>query len=189
MRRQMPRCFADSAWTITHPELRDELKRRVRSRFIVTPHADESDLVQDALDAALHSRGLLKQLTPPQRSNWFWVVVSRLAGHVTRRRSKKANVVALADLDADRVADPLAPDPASAIANAEQVDAVRVALATLPEAWRKILALRDAHPNDWSVVAADCGLSTGAARALWYRALAGLRQRLLETGCFSENKL
>ena len=133
MRQELPRCFTDSAWTIVHPGLRSEIKKRVRSRFprALAAHADESDVVQDTLDAALHNRGLLKRLSPPQRSSWFWVVVSRLSAHVARRRSKVVAVENMTDDHAREVLDLGAAEPASALVQREQVDAVRAALATL----------------------------------------------------------
>jgi RNA polymerase sigma factor (sigma-70 family) len=191
MFHELPRCFADSAWTVVHPELRAEIKKRVRSRFprALVSHADESDVVQDALDAAFHHRVLLKRLSPPQRSSWFWVVVSRLSIHLKRRRSKAVAVELLKEKDARRLPDQDVREPASVLVKEEQVSAVREALATLPEPWRRVIALRDSHPDDWGRVAAECGLSTGAARALWYRAIAGLRERLLESDCFRDEGL
>src|SRR5688572_17118559 len=129
MRQELPRCFADSAWTVVHPALRAEIKKRVRFRFVraAASHADESDVVQDALGAALDNRQLLKRLSPPQRSSWFWVVVARLSAHVSRRRSKTMTVESLTEDDACRLPDPAAGEPAAAVVKQEQVDAVRAA--------------------------------------------------------------
>jgi DNA-directed RNA polymerase specialized sigma24 family protein len=172
-----------------HPGLRVELKKRIRRRFTpaAAPHVDESDLVQDALGAALHNRPLLKRLSPPQRSGWFWGVVARLSAAVARRRSKVVSVVPLDDLEAGRLADVGAEEPVATLATRERVAAVRAALASLPDPWRNVLALRDRHPDDWGAVADACGLSGGAVRALWYRALAGLRERLLASSLFHED--
>jgi DNA-directed RNA polymerase specialized sigma24 family protein len=191
MRKEPPRCFADSAWTVVQPALRAEIKRRVRFRFprVRSAHADESDVVQDALDAALRSRGLLKRLSPPQRSSWFWVVVSRLSSRAAKKRSKAAGVEPMKRRDANEVMDPTEADPAAGLINNERVEAVRAAIATLPESWRRVLAVRDLHPDDWDAVASECALSNGAARALWYRALAGLRERLLQIDCFRDEEL
>ena len=191
MNQELPRCFADSAWTLVSPGLRDELKKRVHSRLArsVASHADASDVVQDALGAAIHHRALLKRLSPPQRANWFRVVLARLSAHLVRRRSKVLTVKPLTTGEAIRLTDLRTKDPASVVASMEQVNVVVAAMAGLPESWRRILALRDEHPNDWSAVADEYGLSTGAARALWYRALAGLRDRLLEYDSFRDEIL
>jgi RNA polymerase sigma factor (sigma-70 family) len=189
--RNVPSCFSDADWTVAQPSLRTEVERRVKSRIPRGPSSsDHSDVVQDVLNAAVRNRPLLKTLSPSQRSSWFWVVVSRLAMRISRRRSKIVSVTALDDrADADDIPDVRLPEPTEELTRSEQVQAVRKALQTMPESWRRVLLLRDQFPDDWSEVAARCGLSPGASRALWYRALAGLRERLVKCRCFHDESI
>ena len=190
--REVPTLFGDSAWTIAHPSLRDELKRRIGSWCARTRSTcpDRSDVVQEVFNVALRNRVLLRQLSAPQRSSWFWVVVSRLAGRLARRRSKVTPLSAFAEpLTPYEVRDTKVEDPVAALERMERAAVVREALGKLPAPWQEVLSLRNLHPGDWRPVADELDLTPGAARALWYRALEGLRERLLQNECFHDGSL
>ena len=190
--REIPTLFDDAAWTIAHPSLRDELKRRIGSWSARTHAAcpDRSDVVQEVLNVALRIRLLLRQLSAPQRSSWFWVVVSRLAARLTRRHSRATPLSAFAEsLTPYEIHDTRVEDPVAALERLERATVVRDALGKLPANWQQVLTLRNVHPGDWRPVADALGTTPGAARALWYRALEGLRERLLQNDCFRDGGL
>jgi RNA polymerase sigma-70 factor, ECF subfamily len=190
--REVPTLFGDSAWTIANPSLRDELKRRIGSWSARTRSTcpDRSDVVQEVLNVALRNRLLLRQLSAPQRSSWFWVVVSRLAARLTRRHSKMTPLSAFTELLTPyEIRDIRIEDPVAALERLERAAVVRDALGKLPEAWQTVLSLRNVHPGDWRPIADALGSTPGAARALWYRALEGLRERLLENDCFRDGSI
>jgi DNA-directed RNA polymerase specialized sigma24 family protein len=80
-------------------------------------------------------------------------------------------------------------DPAAAFERLERAAVVRESLRKLPSTWQEVLSLRNAHPGDWRPIADALGTTTGAARALWYRALEGLRERLLQNDCFRNGSI
>ena len=190
--RDVPTLFGDSAWTIANPSLREELKRRIGSWSSRTRSScpDRSDVVQEVLNVALRNRLLLRQLTAPQRSSWFWVVVSRFAARFTSRRSRVTPLSAFAErLTPLEIHDTRIEEPAAALERLERAAVVRDALRQLPSTWQEVLSLRNAHPGDWRPIADALGTTPGAARALWYRALEGLRERLLQNDCFRDGSI
>jgi DNA-directed RNA polymerase specialized sigma24 family protein len=190
--REIPTVFGDSTFTIAHPSLRDELKRRIGSWCLRTRSncPDRSDVVQEVLNVALRNRPLLQRLSAPQRSSWFWVVVSRLSARLSRQGRKMTVMSAFAEAAAPQeVCDTRIEDPAVTLERHERALAVRNALRKLPEAWQHVLALRNAHPNDWSAVADALDSTSGAARALWYRAIEGLREQLLHSEYFRDGSV
>ena len=190
--REIPTLFGDSAFTIAHPSLRDELKRRIGSWCLRTRSncPDRSDVVQEVLNVALRNRPLLQRLSAPQRSSWFWVVVSRLSARLSRQGRKMTVMSAfVGEAAPQEVCDTRIEDPAVTLERHERALAVRNALRKLPEAWQHVLALRNAHPNDWSAVADALESTPGAARALWYRAIEGLREQLIQSEYFCDGSV
>jgi hypothetical protein len=185
MEREIPTCFNDSAWTIANPRLRGELLRRVRAKFC-RAGLDRSEIVQDVLGAAVRHRGVLGRLSPIQRSSWFWVVLGRLGGRAAGRLTRVKRILSAAAIDTVEIQDPSAEDPLAALDRAERVALVRDAMQSLPRSWSKVLAARSMHPDDWNRVGVACDLAPGVARALWYRAMEGLRDRLRKTQCFAD---
>ena len=171
-------CFRDTDWTVADPELHHELARRVRGRFRCRS-PDQSDVVQETLNAAVRNRLLLKSLTPKQRSGWFWVVVTRLTARFNSRHSKAVQMLGLADdSGVHHVPDHRAEEPFASLERSERVALIREEIATLPDAWRMVLTARNAHGDDWTAIAADCQTTEAAARGAWYRAMKSLRERL-----------
>jgi DNA-directed RNA polymerase specialized sigma24 family protein len=174
-------CFGDTAWTVADPKLRTELAKRVRGR-VRWDSPDKSDVVQEALSAALRNRLLLKELTPVQRSGWFWVVVTRLAARFGRRRMKAIRLLATGKEEGlSGIADRRAEEPPAALERSERIDMVRAAIGRLPESWRRVLTARIAFGDDWAAIATACESTESAARGLWYRAMGALRTELKAT--------
>ena len=69
-------------------------------------------------------------------------------------------------------------DPADEIQRREHADALRVALADLPERQREVVVLRDLYGLRYGEVAKALGLSRPATEALLFRARRAMRQRL-----------
>ncbi|HVJ79524.1 MAG TPA: hypothetical protein VNC50_00530 [Planctomycetia bacterium] len=185
MEREIPTCFNDSAWTIANPRLRGELLRRIRAKFY-RAGLDRSEIVQDVLGAAVRHRGVLGRLSPVQRSSWFWVVVGRLGGRAAGRLARVRRILSDAAIEQVDVQDSGAEEPLAALDRAERVALVRESMQSLPTSWSRVLAARSMHPDDWNRVGVACDLAPGAARALWYRAMEGLRESLRKTQCFSD---
>jgi len=180
--------FGDSAWTVAHPLLRDELMKRVGALCAKTgaPASERSDVVQDALNAAVRHRSLLRRLSAPQRSSWFWVVLTRLA----RRRAQSKAGSSFSSIEVVcEIPDTRIEDPASALERRERVALVRDALGALPDPWQRVLWLRNLHSDNWDAVASCLQSTPGAARALWYRALAALRERLVAHESFADGTI
>jgi len=148
--------------------------------------SERSDVVQDALNAAVRHRTLLRRLSAPQRSSWFWVVLTRLA----RRRAQAKSCANCSSIEAaSEIPDTRIENPASALVRSERVAVVRDALAALPEPWQRVLWLRNLHSDNWDAVASCLQSTPGAARALWYRALAALRERLVAHESFADGTI
>jgi RNA polymerase sigma-70 factor (ECF subfamily) len=70
------------------------------------------------------------------------------------------------------------PPPEDNAAAAEEADALRQAVARLPEDYRRVITLRHEEGLSFHDVAQRMGRSPEAARTLWFRAVARLRQEL-----------
>ena len=74
------------------------------------------------------------------------------------------------------------PTPSVEVGRAETADAVRDAIAELPERYREVILLRDYADSPWEEVGEELDLSPNAARMLHSRALTKLGGLLRELG-------
>ncbi|HET8541300.1 MAG TPA: sigma-70 family RNA polymerase sigma factor [Anaeromyxobacter sp.] len=103
----------------------------------------------------------------------------RIARNVAhdRRRSWWSRIRAPLDAAAREVA-PRERDPDASLAAAERGDAVRAALARLPEKHRVVLALREIEGLSYGEIAAALGVPVGTVESRLHRARAALARRL-----------
>ena len=81
--------------------------------------------------------------------------------------------LSLGDEDLERIA-----DPADEVQRREHAEALRIALADLPERQREAVVLRDLYGLRYGEVATALGLSRAATETLLFRARRAMRQRL-----------
>lgn len=131
----------------------------------VGDEAVAEELAQEALLRACRRWERVSRLESP--GGWTWRVARNLAtSHLRRRQAERRARARLAD--ADRAA-----ETGDDVAGAQ---AVRRAVAGLPERQRRVLVLR--YFLDWSVAATatELGVSQDAVRSLTKRAVAALRE-------------
>jgi RNA polymerase sigma-70 factor, ECF subfamily len=122
------------------------------------------DLMHDTFVKATRSLGGYRGGSP---RSWLFAIARSVFLDDTRRRRP----VPVVDVDEARS------DP-----DVAEVDAVRRVLATLPEAQRSALLLRDLIGLPYAEVAEALGKSVGATKVLIHRARAGFRARYEEGG-------
>lgn len=101
---------------------------------------------------------------------WLFAIAANAVRNAVTRVRRHAEVPAGV---ADR-----APDPPARLLLAESREAVRAAVARLPERYRQVLDLRVARGLSHRRVATRLRISEGAARVLFCRALKALRREL-----------
>jgi RNA polymerase sigma-70 factor (ECF subfamily) len=119
--------------------------------------------------------------------SWLFTIARRAAWRRSRRRAGEPphhdDVDAVIDLDLGAAAG-WGASPEQLLASAESKAAVHAALATLPDADREILALRDVAGLSGADVAASLGISLAAEKSRLHRArlllLAALRTASVE---------
>ena len=99
----------------------------------------------------------------------------------SRRYQESAGRSAPRDLDAEGLEPPSRqPGPREQLEDTERYGAVGLAIRRLPEALRTTLVLRYYHELSFEEIGAICGRTAVAARKRYSRALAELRQRLVD---------
>ena len=152
--------------------------------------ADAADAAQEAMIRAYTS------LSSFRGESRFSVWLYRLANNVCLdmlRRQKRQNSVPLQTADGDgEETDSDIPDetwsPERILEKAEDVRAVREAIAALPEDLRRILTLREIGALSYEELAAELGLELGTVRSRLNRARKKLLTLLTESGNFSDGR-
>jgi RNA polymerase sigma-70 factor (ECF subfamily) len=150
------------------------------------PKGGASDLVQQTFIEAQHDFPQFHGRTQRELLNWLHGILRHnLADFHRRYRDRAARQVAreepLSGVGGRALRDRLAtdsPPPEDKAAAAEEVEAVRAAMARLPEDYRRVIALRHEEGLSFDDVAQRMGRSAEAARKLWFRAVACLRQEM-----------
>jgi RNA polymerase sigma-70 factor (ECF subfamily) len=148
--------------------------------------AGREDLVQEAFLRVFRAR---ERYRPTALfSTWLYRIVYNLCANQRERRREMLSLEAGADEDGrpdsrglqgrNDVADEAAPDPASGLEGRDVTDAVRAAIAALPESQRMALILAKYEGLSLAEIAEVLDSSEKAVKSLVHRARENLRARL-----------
>ena len=135
---------------------------------------DARDVVQDAYLRAY--KGLKKFRGDASFSTWMYRITANCASSYLVRRSRDRHE----DLDEDRhiVDDRPEIDPELRADAAAERQRLTEALAALPPDMRAVVVLRDVYDLPHEAIAAELGITEGAAKVRLHRARRKLRERL-----------
>lgn len=137
----------------------------------VNNHEDASDLAQETFVRAW--KGLAAFKGESALSTWLYrIAVNVCLNRVSARRLE------VEPLDSDRFVDTRTELPGASLFRQERADAVRQAIAELPEKQRATLILRAYHEMSHQEIADVLGSSVGAVKANFFHALANLKKIL-----------
>src|ERR1700722_13997334 len=131
---------------------------------ILQDPSEAEDIVQETFLKAHHQRDKLRE--PEKFPAWLLTVARNGARDRLRRRRPQADAK-----EFEKMVDPGAATPGSAIEQKEHEAHLRRALATLPEEYRTALTLRYLEGLDYRAIEEQMGLSNGALRGILRRAL------------------
>jgi len=134
-------------------------------------HEDASDLAQETFVRAW--KGLASFKGQAALSTWLYrIAVNVSINRVSAKRPESALV------DPDRFVDTSAEAPGAGLMRQERAQAVRRAIAALPDKQRATLILRTYHELSHQEIADILGSSVGAVKANFFHALANLKKIL-----------
>ena len=137
----------------------------------VNNHEDASDLAQETFVRAW--KGLANFKGEAALSTWLYrIAVNVSLNRVSTRR------VPTEPLESDRFVDTKTDAPGANLLREERADAVRRAIAQLPDKQRATLILRSYHDMSHQEIADVLGSSVGAVKANFFHALANLKKIL-----------
>ncbi len=149
-----------------------------------------SDLVQETLLDAVRDFGCFRGETEEELLGWLRRLLHNNVADFARqyRETAKRQLAREVSLTADSSAGAAVPEPAGsdlspsgqAVAG-EEAEAVRSALARLPEEYRQVLLLRYQEELSFEEIGRLLNLTANAARKLWARAGKRLQQELDRT--------
>ncbi|MBI4575208.1 MAG: sigma-70 family RNA polymerase sigma factor [Planctomycetes bacterium] len=132
--------------------------------------ADAEDLAQEVL---AHLLGALPRYDPARPfMPWFYKVATRRCLNVLRGRRPERAALEAPEVPAR------GPPPGAALEEAERREAVRAAVAALPEDYRAVVALRYLEGLSTGETAAALGIPEGTVKVRLFRARARLREVL-----------
>jgi RNA polymerase sigma-70 factor (ECF subfamily) len=137
----------------------------------VNNHEDASDLAQEAFVRAW--KGLKNFKGEAAFSTWLY----RIAVNVSLNRVS-AKRLPVEPLESDRFVDTTSDAPGARLFREERKEAVRRAIAELPDKQRATLILRAYHDMSHQEIADVLGSSVGAVKANFFHALANLKKIL-----------
>jgi RNA polymerase sigma factor (sigma-70 family) len=176
--------------------------RPKRSQFedLMLPHLDaaynlacwllrDAHEAEDAVqDAYLKAYEALPQYRGGSSAAWLLKIVRNTCLTMLRRRKGRSNVIVLRDMLSDddpllrsALRDVTSVPERQVIAKAEQ-EAVRAALAGLPEHYREIVVLREFEDMSYQEIADITQLPIGTVMSRLSRARRALREALIESG-------
>jgi RNA polymerase sigma-70 factor, ECF subfamily len=129
---------------------------------------EAEDAVQDAFVKAWKARWHVR--SPEKFPAWLATIVRNRAHDVLMRRRTIPLEEQFNEIPRDQAQ--------FWLADAERYQQVHAALATLPELYRSVIALRYLEEMDYATIEHTIGLSNGALRGILGRALAAMRKRL-----------
>jgi RNA polymerase sigma-70 factor (ECF subfamily) len=137
----------------------------------VNNHEDASDLAQETFVRAW--KGLRNFKGEAALSTWLYrIAVNVCLNRVSLKR------LPIEPLESDRFVDTKTEAPGAALFRQERAEAVRRAIAELPDKQRATLILRTYHDMSHQQIADVLGSSVGAVKANFFHALANLRKIL-----------
>ena len=168
------------------PALNDLMARHAERLFhylwrIVQNETEASDLAQEAFVRVYENRTSYK---PSNKfSTWLYTIATNLARDVQRRRARHPHVSLEAQhsdtgQDFRELLPDANPNPVELLESAEQAEAVRQAVAALPEALRVPLVLAAYEEKSQAEIAAILRCSSKAVETRIYRARQQLREQL-----------
>ena len=137
----------------------------------VNNHEDASDLAQEAFVRAW--RGLRHFKGEAALSTWLYRIAVNVC--LNRVSAKRLETEPIVD---DRFEDRQSADPSAGLLGGERRNAVRKAIAALPEKQRATLILRVYHELSHQQIADILGSSVGAVKANFFHALGNLKKIL-----------
>jgi len=133
------------------------------------------DLVQEVFLRVLRARD---RYEPSARfSTWLYRIAFNLCVNERERRGGRA-ALSLEDATTHDWSDERAPDPTASLERDDRIQAVRAAIAALPEAQRMALILAKYEELPYAEIAAVLGSSEKAIKSMVHRARENLRQTL-----------
>jgi RNA polymerase sigma-70 factor (ECF subfamily) len=145
-----------------------------------------SDLVQETFLEAQNDFPRFQGRTHQDLLSWLrGILRHNLADFRRRYRDRGARRIGqerpldaseLTALREELVAD--TPAPADRAATAEETEAVRLAVARLPEDYRRVIVLRHQDGRSFHDIAREMGRTPEAVRKLWFRAVERLREEI-----------
>lgn len=167
---------------------RQEIDSRFGGKF------DASDAVQQTLLAAWQGWGQFRGTTEAQRMAWIRQILAHQLAHLarhyagTQKRSVDREYSIEESLDRsdarlEAMLPSREPSPSRLAMDNEQRLALGKVLESLPEDYREVILLRNIQELPHEEVAKRMGRSEGAARMLWLRALAALKDAMQKMQC------
>ena len=139
-----------------------------RVRFVV-PERDIEDVTQEVFIAVLRSLGAFRGES--QFSTWLRTLTNYKVAEYYRKRNRKQDPREAPIAEAEALSD-------EGGLHVEDRIALRNALATLPENYREVIALRLADGMAFEEIARTTGANLEATKSLFRRAVATLRKKL-----------
>ena len=135
---------------------------------------DARDVVQEAYLRAY--KGLKRFRGEARFTTWLYRITANCASTLLVKRSKTRHDVL--DDESPIADDRPEIDPELALAGSLERDRVSAALAELPDALRAVVVLRDVYDLPHEAIAAELGITEGAAKVRLHRARRKLREEL-----------
>lgn len=135
---------------------------------------DAEDLVQDVMATLLRSLDSFRGES--SLSTWTYIVAKRACGRRRQRAKRQMSIEDLSPIEADRP-DP-GPGPSRRAENSELSAALETAIASLPDAQKQVLVMRDVEGLSAAEVGKVLGLGERAVKSRLHRARLVLREKL-----------
>lgn len=175
------------------PRLRQYLATKIPMKLQGVISAE--DVLQEVWLAAFQGLGAFRQDGPDALDRWLTCIAHRklLKAIKAARRVKRGGREVILQGNANRVSSMLdlfvrvaspARSPSSEAAAAEAIDAVQIALASLPEARRRAVWMRHIEGRPCDEIAEAMGKTKPAVNSLLFHGLQQLRDRLGEPARF-----
>lgn len=150
------------------------------TRFLGRRHPGREDMVQDVFLRVVGARDRYERTA--RFSTWLYSIVWRMCVNETERRVGRQplsiDAMGLGDDGSFEPEDDGQPLPAEGLERADVVDAVRAAIAELPETQRIAVVLARYHDMPYAEIADVVGSTEKAVKSMIHRARETLRARL-----------
>lgn len=152
---------------------------RAAARRLTGSTADADDVVQEALMQAWRQLDTLRD--PAAVKGWLLRITgSRSIDHLRRRRFHTDVDAAEDSMDSGTGGRPGSADPEAAAVSSSRVEALKAALATLPEEQRRCWVLKEFNDQSYEDIAQTLNISTASVRGRLARARITLAREMEE---------